>query len=85
VESATHLLSRMYLVDLAGSEMARRTKAEGLVLQQACYVNKRLTILSNMISALAEKRPHVQVDASTDARHGWQLAHQYHSDVQPDR
>ncbi len=29
------------------------------MLQQACHVNKSLTILSNVISALAEKRPHV--------------------------
>jgi hypothetical protein len=54
-----HLVSSLYLVDLAGSEKAKKTNAEGVVLSQACYVNKSLTILSNVISALSKRKPHI--------------------------
>lgn len=54
-----HLVSKFYLVDLAGSEAIRQTKAEGLVLQQACHVNKSLSALSNVIMALTTKKQHI--------------------------
>ena len=54
-----HLVSSLYLVDLAGSEKAKKTNAEGHTLSQACYVNKSLTILSNVISALVKKKTHI--------------------------
>ena len=54
-----HLVSSLYLVDLAGSEKAKKTNAEGVVLSQACYVNKSLTILSNVISALSKRKSHI--------------------------
>lgn len=58
-ETGEHLLSSLHLVDLAGSEKIRRTRAEGNVLNQACFVNKSLTTLSKVISALSKKSPHV--------------------------
>lgn len=54
-----HLHSHFYLVDLAGSETVRRTNAQGLVLQQASHVNKSLSTLGNVISALSSGRSFV--------------------------
>lgn len=54
-----HLLSQFNLVDLAGSETVRRTGAQGLTLAQAGSVNKSLSTLGNVISALAAKHQHV--------------------------
>lgn len=59
MDTQKHLISLLYLVDLAGSETVKRTGAQGIVLQQACHVNKSLTILSNVISALSNKRAHI--------------------------
>lgn len=50
------LTSKFNLVDLAGSEMVRNTGAQGLVLKQAGHVNKSLSSLSNVISALSSRK-----------------------------
>uniref|UniRef100_A0A8C9YD46 Kinesin-like protein n=1 Tax=Sander lucioperca TaxID=283035 RepID=A0A8C9YD46_SANLU len=45
---------KLYLVDLAGSEKVGKTGAEGTVLDEAKMINKSLSSLGNVISALAE-------------------------------
>ncbi|KAG9510535.1 hypothetical protein GZH46_00923, partial [Fragariocoptes setiger] len=45
---------RLYLVDLAGSEKVSKTGAEGMVLDEAKNINKSLSALGNVISALAD-------------------------------
>ncbi|GLD64136.1 kinesin heavy chain isoform X2 [Lates japonicus] len=44
----------LYLVSLAGSEKVSKTGAEGAVLDEAKNINKSLSALGNVISALAE-------------------------------
>ncbi|XP_018418756.1 PREDICTED: kinesin-1 heavy chain [Nanorana parkeri] len=48
------LSGKLYLVDLAGSEKVSKTGAEGSVLDEAKNINKSLSSLGNVISALAE-------------------------------
>lgn len=48
------LTGKLYLVDLAGSEKVSKTGAEGTVLEEAKNINKSLSALGNVISALAE-------------------------------
>ncbi|GMT19230.1 hypothetical protein PFISCL1PPCAC_10527 [Pristionchus fissidentatus] len=48
------LVGKLYLVDLAGSEKVSKTGAEGAVLEEAKNINKSLSALGNVISALAE-------------------------------
>jgi kinesin family protein 5 len=48
------LTGKLYLVDLAGSEKVSKTGAEGAVLEEAKNINKSLSALGNVISALAE-------------------------------
>lgn len=50
----TKLNGKLYLVDLAGSEKVGKTGAEGIVLDEAKNINKSLSALGNVISALAE-------------------------------
>ncbi|CAK9095957.1 Kinesin-like protein KIF15 (Kinesin-related protein KRP180) [Durusdinium trenchii] len=47
--------SRINLVDLAGSERQRATKASGERLNEAKHINKSLSALGNVISALVER------------------------------
>merc|ERR1711915_765353 len=54
VESQKKLLGKLYLVDLAGSEKVSKTGAEGSVLDEAKNINKSLSALGNVISALAD-------------------------------
>ena len=52
-----HLLfqvSKISLVDLAGSERAESTGAKGTRLKEGANINKSLTTLGKVISALAE-------------------------------
>ena len=51
--------SRLNLVDLAGSERQANTRASGSRLQEACAINKSLSALANVISALASKKAFV--------------------------
>nr|XP_026689586.1 kinesin heavy chain isoform X1 [Ciona intestinalis] len=50
----TKLTGKLYLVDLAGSEKVGKTGAEGTVLHEAMNINKSLSSLGNVISALAD-------------------------------
>uniref|UniRef100_A0A8C8H3D2 Kinesin-like protein n=1 Tax=Oncorhynchus tshawytscha TaxID=74940 RepID=A0A8C8H3D2_ONCTS len=54
VETEQKLCGKLYLVDLAGSEKVSKTGAEGAVLEEAKNINKSLSSLGNVISALAE-------------------------------
>uniref|UniRef100_A0A915K652 Kinesin-like protein n=1 Tax=Romanomermis culicivorax TaxID=13658 RepID=A0A915K652_ROMCU len=53
-ETQKKLTGKLYLVDLAGSEKVSKTGAEGTVLDEAKNINKSLSALGNVISALAE-------------------------------
>uniref|UniRef100_A0A8B9L285 Kinesin-like protein n=1 Tax=Astyanax mexicanus TaxID=7994 RepID=A0A8B9L285_ASTMX len=59
VETEKKLSGKLYLVDLAGSEKVSKTGAEGAVLDEAKNINKSLSALGNVISALAEGTTHV--------------------------
>lgn len=51
---------KLYLVDLAGSEKVGKTGAEGRRLEEAKNINKSLTMLGNVITALTDgKSSHV--------------------------
>ncbi|KPP70900.1 kinesin heavy chain-like, partial [Scleropages formosus] len=54
IETEQKLSGKLYLVDLAGSEKVSKTGAEGAVLDEAKNINKSLSSLGNVISALAE-------------------------------
>ncbi|KAL5006438.1 hypothetical protein ScPMuIL_015244 [Solemya velum] len=60
LENQKKLNGKLYLVDLAGSEKVSKTGAEGAVLDEAKNINRSLSALGNVISALAEgNRGHV--------------------------
>uniref|UniRef100_A0AAQ4NWI5 Kinesin-like protein n=1 Tax=Gasterosteus aculeatus aculeatus TaxID=481459 RepID=A0AAQ4NWI5_GASAC len=54
METELKLSGKLYLVDLAGSEKVSKTGAEGSVLDEAKNINKSLSALGNVISALSE-------------------------------
>uniref|UniRef100_A0AAG5DWW2 Kinesin-like protein n=1 Tax=Anopheles atroparvus TaxID=41427 RepID=A0AAG5DWW2_ANOAO len=54
MENEKKLSGKLYLVDLAGSEKVSKTGAEGTVLDEAKNINKSLSALGNVISALAD-------------------------------
>ncbi|XP_062853843.1 kinesin heavy chain-like [Trichomycterus rosablanca] len=54
LDTAQKLTGKLYLVDLAGSEKVSKTGAAGAVLDEAKTINKSLSALGNVISALAE-------------------------------
>jgi len=56
-------VSKISLVDLAGSERADSTGASGIRLKEGANINKSLTTLGNVISALAEVVSHLVVTA----------------------
>ena len=45
---------KLTLVDLAGSERQDRTLAEGLTFEEGRLINKSLSALGNVVSALAD-------------------------------
>ncbi|KAI3445326.1 hypothetical protein Pfo_001991 [Paulownia fortunei] len=51
--------SHLWLVDLAGSERVSRTEVEGDRLKESQFINKSLSALGDVISALASKTSHV--------------------------
>ena len=59
IETEKKLSGKLYLVDLAGSEKVSKTGAEGAVLEEAKNINKSLSALANVISALADAKPYV--------------------------
>ncbi|KAG2619472.1 hypothetical protein PVAP13_3NG076600 [Panicum virgatum] len=51
--------SHMWLVDLAGSERVAKTGVEGDRLKESQFINKSLSALGDVISALASKHSHI--------------------------
>lgn len=49
----------MHLVDLAGSERVNKSEVTGDKLKEAQHINKSLSALGDVISALAQKNAHV--------------------------
>ncbi|KAK4355644.1 hypothetical protein RND71_024615 [Anisodus tanguticus] len=57
--SGTILRGCMHLVDLAGSERVNKSEVTGDRLKEAQHINKSLSALGDVISALAQKNAHV--------------------------
>ncbi|KAI4366017.1 hypothetical protein MLD38_021946 [Melastoma candidum] len=53
------LRSKLWLVDLAGSERIAKTDVQGERLKETQYINRSLSALGDVISALATKSPHI--------------------------
>ncbi|KAJ0976077.1 hypothetical protein J5N97_018042 [Dioscorea zingiberensis] len=51
--------SNMWLVDLAGSERVGKIEVEGERLKESQFINKSLSALGDVISALASRNPHI--------------------------
>lgn len=51
--------SHLWLVDLAGSERVGRIEVEGERLKESQFINKSLSALGDVISALASKTSHI--------------------------
>ncbi|KAJ7944923.1 Kinesin-like protein [Quillaja saponaria] len=59
LETSALLRGCLHLVDLAGSERVDRSEATGDRLREAQHINKSLSALGDVISALAQKSSHV--------------------------
>ncbi|GMP86772.1 hypothetical protein CsSME_00039427 [Camellia sinensis var. sinensis] len=57
--SGSILRSCLHLVDLAGSEWVEKSEVNGDGLKEAQYINKSLSCLGDVISALAQKSSHI--------------------------
>lgn len=57
--SGTLLHGCLHLVDLAGSERVDRSEASGDRLKEAQHINRSLSALGDVVSALAQKSGHV--------------------------
>ncbi|XP_038976129.1 LOW QUALITY PROTEIN: kinesin-like protein KIN-14J, partial [Phoenix dactylifera] len=59
LESGQRSRSHMWLVDIAGSERVAKTEVEGQRLKECQFIDKSLSALGDVISALASKNPHI--------------------------
>ena len=57
--------SRLVLIDLAGSERVKRSGVTGAALDEARNINKSLSALGNVFSALQTKQRHIPFRDST--------------------
>jgi len=53
------IAGKLHLIDLAGSERLKRTEVQGDRLKEAQNINKSLSALGDVISALATKKGHI--------------------------
>ena len=53
-QTGEKLTGKLYLVDLAGSEKVAKTRAAGVLLDEAKNINRSLSALGNVISAAAD-------------------------------
>ena len=51
--------SKLWLIDVAGSERVAKTDVQGERLQEALFINKSLSALGDVISALEKKTRHI--------------------------
>lgn len=51
--------AKVYFIDLAGSERLSKSHAEGSRLKEAQAINKSLSALGNVISAMLSKQSHI--------------------------
>ncbi|XP_028753574.1 kinesin-like protein KIN-14P [Neltuma alba] len=59
VKSGSSLFGNLHLVDLAGSERVDRSEVTGDRLKEAQHINKSLSALGDVISALSQKSAHI--------------------------
>ncbi|OIT02836.1 kinesin kp1 [Nicotiana attenuata] len=59
IKSGSSMHSSLHLVDLAGSERVDRSEVMGDRLKEAQHINKSLSALGDVISALAQKNAHI--------------------------
>ncbi|KAL0477581.1 kinesin [Acrasis kona] len=52
-------IGKLHLIDLAGSERLKRTETTGDRMKESMAINKSLSALGDVISALASKKPHI--------------------------